>query len=67
MWNQARVQKIKIIHKIGFLLYNQASGSDYSKIMYSLFSIKGEINERFSFVLCFPEILNRPQNPCVDL
>lgn len=67
MWNQATVHKIRILHRMGFLLYNQPSGSDYGKITYSLFNIKGEINQPFSFVLCFPEILNHPQNPCVDL
>jgi hypothetical protein len=66
LWNQATVQKIRILHGMGFLLYNQASGSDYSKIMYSLFNIKGEINEPLSFFPCFPDILNHPQNPCVD-
>jgi len=49
MWNQATVQKIRILHRMGFLLYNQASGSDYSKIMYSLFNIKGKINQPLSF------------------
>lgn len=66
MWNQATVQKIRNLQRMGFLLYNQASGSHYSKIRYSLFNIKGEINQPFSFVLCFAEILNHPQNPCVD-
>jgi hypothetical protein len=67
MWNQATVQKIRILHRMGFLLYNQASRSDYSKIMYSIINIKGELNQPLSFVLCFFEILKHPQNPCIDL
>lgn len=63
----SKILGIRILHRMGFLLYNQASGSDYGMIMYSLFNIKGEILQPFSFVLCFPEILNHLQNSCTDL
>jgi hypothetical protein len=66
IWNQATVQKIRILHGMGLLFYNQAGGPGLSKIKYSLLNFKGETNQPLSFALCFPEILNHPQNPCVD-
>lgn len=55
-------KKIRILHRMGFLLYNQASGSDYSKIQH-----QRRNKSTIKFFPCFPDILNHPQNPCIDL